>query len=154
MTFPARHAGVRQSGRALGAVTEKDPGFIKSHIWKNANGTYTVRLYQNGNPADVTVTSDLPTGRGVIGPAYAGTPGNVLWVMLYEKAYAQLNDGYSNIQSGFDTVLGDGTQDNHQLAAGHGYWVQSVDTTHNTITVVNPMNTGQMVGNYTMPQSR
>jgi Calpain family cysteine protease len=82
---------------SVAAVAASDPGFIQSHIWENANGTYTVKLYQNGQPVDVTVLPDLPDGGG----AYDHIPADgALYVALYEKAFAQLEGGYGNIGNG------------------------------------------------------
>lgn len=106
---------------SLGAVAERDPNFIKTHIWQNANGTYTVRLYQNGKPVDVTVTGDLPAGD----EEYARTPGNVGWAALYEKAFAQLNGGYGNIEGGYgSTGMADitGQQTGKQTWGGVEFW--------------------------------
>jgi uncharacterized protein YukE len=85
---------------SLAAVATTDPAFIQSHITANANGTYTVELYQNGKPVDVTVLPDLPANSDG-GDAYDQLPDDgSLWVALYEKAYAQLNGGYGNIGNG------------------------------------------------------
>ena len=113
---------------SLAAVARKDPAFIKNHIWQNANGTYTVRLYQNGKPVDVTVTGDLPAGQ----QGYAGTPGNVGWVAIYEKAFAQLNGGYGNIEGGYgNTGMADitGQQTSHQSWGGPEFWTSSPSLT-------------------------
>jgi hypothetical protein len=87
---------------ALAAVAGSDPGFIKSHIWANSNGTYTVQLFQGGQPVNVTVLPDLPNSGE--GPVYDQIPADgALWVALYEKAYAQLSGGYSVINEGGDS---------------------------------------------------
>jgi hypothetical protein len=87
---------------SLAAVASNDPSFIKSHIWENPNGTYTVVLYQNGKPVDVTVSADLPYQDGVL--IYAQTPDGADWVALYEKALAQLTGGYQNINGNYGNV--------------------------------------------------
>lgn len=107
-------------------IASKNPGFIKSHIRQNDNGTYTVCLYQDGRPVDVTVTPDLPN-ISLYSPEFlkqlpasqreylkssprtiAANDPNVIfsdgtWAALYEKAYAQLNGGYT-----FNQVESDG----------------------------------------------
>lgn len=106
---------------SLAAVAEKDPNFIKTHIRQNANGTYTVRLYQNGKPVDVTVTGDLPAGDDM----YARTPNGVGWAAIYEKAFAQLNGGYSKIEGGEGTTgMSDitGQQTSGQTWGGPEFW--------------------------------
>jgi uncharacterized protein YukE len=104
---------------ALAAVAGSDPSFIKNHIWANPNGTYTVQLYQGGQPVNVTVLPDLPSSGE--GPVYDQIPSDgSLWVALYEKAYAQLSGGYSVINEGGDsknaltTITG--------KASGSTYW--------------------------------
>ncbi|MCL2424416.1 MAG: C2 family cysteine protease, partial [Micrococcales bacterium] len=73
------------------AVAQADPSIIESAITANANGSYTVRLYDNGQPVYVTVTPDMvlqPDGT----PAFVGngTSGGTyeLWPMVLEKAMA------------------------------------------------------------------
>ncbi|WP_194891684.1 C2 family cysteine protease [Catenulispora pinisilvae] len=72
---------------SLAAITERDPHFFENHIKQNPDGTYTALFYNDdGKPVQITVDNTLPhdpTGRLL----YAGTPDNVLWVALYEKAY-------------------------------------------------------------------
>jgi uncharacterized protein YukE len=87
---------------SLAAVAAKDPAFIQSHIKENANGTYTVTLYQNGKPVAVTVSPDLPANSDG-NDAYDQIPADgALYVALYEKAYAQLQGGYGTIGDGGD----------------------------------------------------
>jgi Calpain family cysteine protease len=90
---------------SLSAIAHRDPGFVMRNIRQNDNGTYTVRLYQNGAPVDVTVTPDLPWNTQQDNFTYAHAPDSQdapdgLWAALYEKAYAQLSDGYSVIGKG------------------------------------------------------
>jgi uncharacterized protein YukE len=89
---------------SLAAVAASDPAFIQSHIRENANGTYTVTLYQNGHPVEVTVPPDLPANSDG-DDQYDQIPGDgALYVAMYEKAYAQLEGGYGNIGNGGDPV--------------------------------------------------
>ena len=63
----------------------------------NGDGTYTIRFYNNGTPAYVTVDRYLPTdssGRPVyawFGSNYANTT-NELWVALAEKAFVEWHE--------------------------------------------------------------
>lgn len=85
---------------SLAAVTEQDPDFPREHIRQNPNGTYTVTLYdKSGKPVEVTVDNKLPMDDN--GVAYSGTPSNVLWPAIYEKALAQYRGGYGKIEGGF-----------------------------------------------------
>ncbi|SEG94051.1 Calpain family cysteine protease [Actinacidiphila yanglinensis] len=93
---------------SLAAVSARDPGFVRDHIKVNPNGTYTVTLYRapvpnidglTGQPVEVTVDNQLPVDHSGK-PVYAPTPDNVMWVAIYEKAYAQFSGGYQNISGG------------------------------------------------------
>jgi hypothetical protein len=57
----------------------------------NGDGTYTLRFFDNGTPVYVTVNTELPVNSsGQL--VYAQAAGNVIWVPLLEKGYAQLNE--------------------------------------------------------------
>jgi hypothetical protein len=82
---------------SLAETALKTPATITNMFVVNGDGTYTVRIYNNSQPAYVTVDSYLPVdGAGKL--TYAGTgtssndAGNELWVSLVEKAYAQINE--------------------------------------------------------------
>jgi hypothetical protein len=84
---------------SLGAVALTDPGWIRDHIRANDNGTFTVTLYRDGKPVQITVSLDMPLkADGAM--AYAQTPDRVLWVAIYEKACAELRGGYGAIDGG------------------------------------------------------
>jgi hypothetical protein len=85
---------------SLAAVAVADPAFIQNHIRQNANSTYTVTLYQNGKPVEVTVLPDLPVNSNG-GDAYDNiSDDGAAWVAIYEKAFAQLNGSYNTIGQG------------------------------------------------------
>lgn len=87
---------------SVAAIAERDPGFFPQHIKENPNGTYTVTFYQDGKPVPVTVDNQLPVSKAWSGTEYAHTDNNVMWVAVYEKAYAQWKGGYDVIgQGGF-----------------------------------------------------
>lgn len=104
----------------LAAIARAKPDFIKSMVKDNGDGTYTVtfRTHQGisglfGSRSDQTVTvnsSFWTDGSG--NPAYAkkgdvtssGTP--ELWVMIIEKAWAQLNGGFGSIEGGTSAAGG------------------------------------------------
>lgn len=87
------------------AVAKRDPNFIQNHIHQNPNGTYTVDLYQDGKLVPVTVSGDLPFATYKEGdksdafPYAQPGPRGAIWPMLYEKAYAQLNGGYTKLDA-------------------------------------------------------
>jgi hypothetical protein len=81
----------------LGEIALKNPSQITTMFVVNGDGTYGVRFYENGVAHYVTVDSQLPTyGGGYFLYANMGSnvhsAGNVLWVALAEKAYAQMNE--------------------------------------------------------------
>lgn len=80
----------------LAAAALQSPSTISNMFIDNQDGTFTVRLFNQGVADYVTVDRWLPTNGGRA--AYAGWGGrawnddnNELWVALAEKAYAQFN---------------------------------------------------------------
>ena len=87
----------------LGAVARDNPDFIKNHIEDNGDGTYTVTFYEEDDgrwvPVEVTVDGDFPVDADG-NAAYAKPSGDETWVMIYEKAFAELHGGYEDIEGG------------------------------------------------------
>jgi hypothetical protein len=88
----------------LGAIARDNPEFIRDQIEDNGDGTYTVTFYEKRDgqfvPVEVTVDGDFPVD-GDGNPAYAQPSGKETWVMIYEKAFAELHGGYGDIEGGF-----------------------------------------------------
>lgn len=82
---------------SLGEVALKSPSAITNMFVVNGDGTYTVKFYNNGAAAYVTVDSFLPTDSGGrliyagVGKLYTNAA-NELWTSLAEKAYVQINE--------------------------------------------------------------
>jgi hypothetical protein len=87
---------------ALGAVALKHPDIIRNMFTDNKDGTYTVRFYEDGKPDYVTVDRYVPVNpNGRLeydGNDRFATLKDTLhpekqpvWVILAEKAFAQLN---------------------------------------------------------------
>ncbi len=82
---------------SLAETALKNPSAIANMFVANGDGTYTVKFYNGGQAAYVTVDSYLPTdsaGRLIyasLGAAYNNTA-NELWTALAEKAYVQINE--------------------------------------------------------------
>lgn len=76
----------------LGAVVQNDPDFIRENLERNADGTYTVTFYRDGNPVDITVEASR------IKEAAKDPLGHPNFATIYEKAAAEFFGGdYSDI---------------------------------------------------------
>ena len=93
---------------ALGAVAQDDPGFIRDHMWENPDGTWTVKMYKDGESVYIQVE---PT---VVPLGARDADGNVNWLSVYEKAAAEYYGGsYEDIDGGhsseaFEAITGQG----------------------------------------------
>lgn len=99
---------------ALMAVAQADPSVIEQAITSNPNGTYTVRLYEDGEPVDVTVTPEMvlmPDGS----PAFSTAGlrildgekavGHELWPLVMEKALAvHWGNDYAELEGNHPSV--------------------------------------------------
>lgn len=92
---------------ALGPIARDDPQFIRDHVQYDAEaGTYTVTLYDDGEPVEVTVDASVIEG-GARDPE-----GNPNYASIYEKAMASFHGGtYDDIDGGyssdaFETITG------------------------------------------------
>lgn len=73
---------------SMQGVAAANPELIEQNIRDNGDGTYTVTLYDDGKPVEVTVSDEFPAVNG--DPTYADNEGSrELWPLLYEKAMAQ-----------------------------------------------------------------
>lgn len=80
-----------------GAVANHDPDFIREHMQQNEDGTWTVTLYDDGEPVEITVEPTFPQGG-------AGGPDGVNWISIYEKAAAEYYGGeYDALDGGFSS---------------------------------------------------
>ena len=100
----------------LAALANLDPDIIRDAIVDNGDGTYTVTLYEDGEPVEVTVTGDVPileyydeemgVWRRSSRPPSAGDGDGEVWVRVLEQAYATLLgdgdiiEGYGELNSG------------------------------------------------------
>ncbi|MFC3995320.1 C2 family cysteine protease [Nocardiopsis sediminis] len=80
----------------LAATAEQNPEVIRDMIRENPNGTYTVIF---GNGQSVTVTPDLVLKEDG-GVLFAKPQDDVLWPAILEKAYAQREGGFGDIENG------------------------------------------------------
>ena len=76
------------------AVGANDPDFIRDHIQHNPDGSYTVTLYEDGEPVEVRVDAST-IDDGVTSP-----DGQPTWLSIYEKAAAShMGGAYDDIDS-------------------------------------------------------
>jgi hypothetical protein len=144
---------------SLAETALKNPSAITGMFVVNGDGTYTVKFYNNGQAAYVTVDSYLPTnGAGQL--IYAGlgkmynNSGNELWTALAEKAYVQINEmgwlrsglpgngqnAYSAIEGGYIyAALG-------QITGQATTPFASTASTSSFTTFVNAFNQGKSIG--------
>ncbi|MEU4385897.1 C2 family cysteine protease [Promicromonospora sp. NPDC023805] len=91
---------------AMGSIAQNDPEFFREHMVKNPDGTWTVTMYKDGEPVEITVEPEVASG-GVMDPK-----GNPSWASIYEKAaaeywggeYEDLDGGYSD--KAFEAITG------------------------------------------------
>ncbi|MBD5784999.1 hypothetical protein IF650_02280 [Cellulosimicrobium terreum] len=91
---------------ALGAVASDDPQWIRDHMQLNPDGTWTVTMYKDGEPVEITVEPEVAS-QGAMDPN-----GDPSWVSIYEKAaaeywggeYEDLDGGYSS--DAFEAITG------------------------------------------------
>ncbi|MBE3021176.1 C2 family cysteine protease [Myceligenerans pegani] len=79
---------------SAGAIAEQNPEWIQDHIKYNAeDGTHTVTFYEDGEPVEITVDSNVYEGA-------AGDPsGDPSWISIYEKAAVEFLGGeYDDIE--------------------------------------------------------
>lgn len=80
-----------------GAVANSDPDFIREHMTQNEDGTWTVTLYDDGEPVDITVEPSFPENG-------ADGPGGANWISVYEKAAAEYFGGdYQELDGEFSS---------------------------------------------------
>ncbi len=122
----------------LGELAQDRPQAIRDMFTDNGDGTVTVRFFNNGTPEYVTVDRALPVdanGRLVYAgfSAVASNPANELWVVLAEKAYAQLNQSGWTEQDGTNSYAGiaDGYSDTvmMQVTGGTATWTATIRAT-------------------------
>lgn len=73
----------------LGAQVVADPGAVMENIRENPNGTFTVTLYDNGVPTEITVSGQIPTNEAGFAAHADNGHGRPNWVSIWEKAAAQ-----------------------------------------------------------------
>ena len=73
----------------------------------NENGYYEICMKINGEWQIVFIDDKIPCDKNTKQPIFAKPHGFELWVMLLEKAWAKVNDGYLNTVAGYPMeVLG------------------------------------------------
>lgn len=72
---------------SLGATANTDPAWLREQISDNGDGTYTVTMYHEGEPVEITVEGTF-NNAGV-----KGGDGEPNWASIYEKAAAEYMGG-------------------------------------------------------------
>lgn len=109
------------------AAANGNPELIESAIAENPNGTYTVTLYEDGDPVEIVVTPEMVLDNGDGTPAFVdnnprGSGDYVLWPMVMEKAMAiHMGADYSEIEGGstyegFEYLTGQTATQNENLS--------------------------------------
>lgn len=80
---------------SIGSIAGFDPDFIRDHMWENPDGTWTVKMYQDGEPVYIQVEPSVPEN-GV-----QDSDGDPSWASIYEKAAAEYFGG------SYDDISGD-----------------------------------------------
>jgi len=95
---------------SAGAIAERDPQWIQDHIKYNAqDGTYTVTFYEDGEPVQITVDSQVYEG------AAMDPNGDPSWITIYEKAAVEFLGGqyddieYDSASRGLEMLTGKDT---------------------------------------------
>lgn len=99
---------------SMQSIAETHPEIIEKNVKDNGDGTYTVTLYDDGEPVDYVVRPEFPASDG--DPQYADNPGaRELWPLLYEKAMAQHMGGdwedidHDSPSTGIEAITGQDT---------------------------------------------
>lgn len=80
----------------LGGIAAQDPQWIRDHMWSNPDGTWTVKMYDDGVPVYIQVESTFPQNGA------RDASGDVSYASIYEKAAAEFFGGdYSDIDGGY-----------------------------------------------------
>lgn len=83
---------------ALGSVAKNDPQFIRDHMWENPDGTWTVKMYKDGEPVYIQVEPE------VVEKGAKDSSGKDNWLSIYEKAAAEYYGGeYDDIDGGYSS---------------------------------------------------
>ncbi|WP_382306066.1 C2 family cysteine protease [Herbiconiux sp. UC225_62] len=96
---------------AAGAVAAADPEWIRDHMWQNPDGTWTVKMYKDGEPVYIQVEPTVPEN------SVKDADGDDNWLSVYEKAAAEYFGGdYEDIDGGwpddaFEAITGQKSED-------------------------------------------
>lgn len=108
---------------SMQAIAHTNPDLIERNVRDNGDGTYTVTLYDDGEPVDYVIRPEFPASNG--DPQYADNPNDrELWPLLYEKAMAQHMGGnwedidHDSPSTGIEAITG---QDTDTEGTGSGF---------------------------------
>ena len=96
---------------ALMGIAERDPDYIREHLWKNGDGSWTVRMYKDGEPVEIIVDSEFSADAANHRVPVRDENGEVMldddgvpimesvsggWPAIYEKAAVEYRSRYGD----------------------------------------------------------
>lgn len=100
----------------LGAVVQNDPNFIREHMDRNPDGSYTVTFYKDGEPVKIVVEASH------IEASATDPDGNPNFATIYEKAAAEYFGGdyedieYDDPQRSLEAITGKEAETDGELS--------------------------------------
>lgn len=118
---------------ALMGIAEHDPDYIREHMWKNDDGTWTVKMYKDGEPVEIVVESAFSPdaanhrvpkrdehGNVVLGPdgqpEMETVPGG--WPAIYEKAAVEYRSRYGDPD--YEHIEWGWAEEGYEMLTPHG----------------------------------
>lgn len=133
---------------SLMGFAQADPQLIEDAITQNENGTYTVRLYDNGEPVYYTVTPDFVVDDDgnplFVQPVSVRDPDadeyyNEVWPLVMEKAMAEHFGGeYADIHGGWPYDAMEALTGTESKIYNNAPSIQELEDLHNSGAVISP----------------
>lgn len=128
---------------------DADPQLIEDAITQNENGTYTVRLYEDGEPVYYTITPEFVVDDNgkpqFVQPAYVQDPEGVTyyseaWPLIMEKALAEHFGGeYADIHGGWPYDAMEALTGTKSKKYNEAPSIQELERLHESGAVISPV---------------